>query len=45
MSIPYRIVKFFISAILNIFFRDITIINKKNVPKEGPLIICGNHAN
>ena len=34
-----------LSCVINIFFRDINIINKKNVPTEGPLIVCGNHAN
>jgi glycerol-3-phosphate O-acyltransferase/dihydroxyacetone phosphate acyltransferase len=29
----------------HLFFRDISVINKENVPKEGPTIIYGNHNN
>lgn len=27
------------------FFRDISVIGGKNVPKKGPVIFCGNHSN
>ena len=30
---------------LSFYFRKINIIGENNVPKDGPLIICGNHAN
>ena len=26
-------------------YRNISIINASNVPKSGPVILCGNHAN
>ena len=31
--------------ILNMLYRNISIINAINVPKSGPVILCGNHAN
>ena len=30
---------------MTLFFRDITILGTHNVPKTGPVIFCGNHAN
>jgi glycerol-3-phosphate O-acyltransferase / dihydroxyacetone phosphate acyltransferase len=30
---------------MHLFFRDITVLGKHNVPTTGPVIFCGNHAN
>lgn len=38
----YQIAKFVVKVILMFMFR-IEIIGKKNIPKEGPLIVCSNH--
>lgn len=27
------------------FFKDITVLGLKNIPKRGPVIFCGNHCN
>eukprot|EP00357_Protocruzia_adherens_P033072 CAMPEP_0115003976 /NCGR_PEP_ID=MMETSP0216-20121206/18932_1 /TAXON_ID=223996 /ORGANISM="Protocruzia adherens, Strain Boccale" /LENGTH=595 /DNA_ID=CAMNT_0002369885 /DNA_START=54 /DNA_END=1841 /DNA_ORIENTATION=- len=45
MALGYQIVHWFFRFVLNIFFRDITIIGKENIPKEGAVIFCGNHNN
>lgn len=31
------------SIISNMFFKEITIIGKENLPKEGPVVLCGTH--
>ena len=30
---------------MNIFFREIYVINKKYIPKSGPVLLVGNHPN
>lgn len=39
----YQITKFFLQALSNMIFRDITIIGEENIPLEGPLILSINH--
>lgn len=41
----YFCVKLFFHSILSIFFRDVAIIGKQNIPVYGPVLFIGNHAN
>lgn len=41
----YFCVKLFFHSILSIFFRDVAIIGKQNIPIYGPVLFIGNHAN
>ena len=38
-------VKVFFHSILSIFFREVEVIGVDNIPKRGPVIFTGNHAN
>lgn len=38
----YKIIKFILGPIFKLYYRP-KIINKKVIPKDGPIIICGNH--
>ncbi len=40
--IPYHLLKPFVSLYFHIKFRP-TVIGKENIPKKGPIILCGNH--
>lgn len=40
--VPYYLLKPFVSAYYWIVFRP-TVIGKENIPKKGPIILCGNH--
>lgn len=40
----YNFYKFFLALVFKIYFRP-KIVNKEVIPKEGPIIICGNHIN
>ena len=35
----------FIALVMKLFFKEIALIGKESVPKEGALILCGNHSN
>ena len=35
----------FTRLVLNVYFKEIQVIGIQNVPKEGPIIFVGNHAN
>ena len=37
--------KVFFHSILSIFFNDVQVIGKENIPKYGPVIFTSNHAN
>ncbi len=39
----YNFVKMVMSFLMNNFFKDITVLGAHNVPKRGPVILCGNH--
>lgn len=41
----YFAVKVFYHSIASIFFNDVQVIGKKNIPKYGPVIFTSNHAN
>jgi len=41
----YFSVKIFFHSILSIFFRDVQIIGRDNIPRHGPVIFTSNHAN
>lgn len=45
MGFFYSVTEFLAWYCSNLFFRDVTIINKENVPLDGPTIIYGNHNN
>ena len=40
--IPYYLLKPFVSLYFRIKFKP-TIIGKENIPRKGPIILCGNH--
>lgn len=44
-DILYFSVKIFFHSILSIFFREVQIIGKDNIPRYGPVIFTSNHAN
>lgn len=41
----YRSTRVFLHSILSISFKTIEVIGADNIPKEGPVIFTGNHAN
>jgi hypothetical protein len=42
----YMAVRFFLTCILKIFFREVETRGAHNIPREGPvLFLCGPHAN
>jgi len=41
----YFAVKIFFHSILSIFFREVQIVGRDNVPRHGPVIFVVNHAN
>jgi glycerol-3-phosphate O-acyltransferase/dihydroxyacetone phosphate acyltransferase len=44
-ALLYFSVKIFFQSILSIFFRDVEIIGRDNIPRHGPIIFTVNHAN
>lgn len=42
-NILYFIVKNLAELMIYSFFKDIHVIGKENLPKEGPVILCGTH--
>jgi len=44
-ALVYFMVRVFLNSILSIFFRDIEIIGRDNLPRHGPMIFSINHAN
>ena len=42
MPILYRVGRFILGPIFKWYYKP-TIIGKENIPKEGPVIYCGNH--
>ena len=41
-DLGYKILKPFVILYFKIFFHP-TVIGKENIPKKGPIILCGNH--
>lgn len=41
----YHILKFIITIGIRIYYKEIKIVGKENIPKKGPLIIAANHPN
>jgi glycerol-3-phosphate O-acyltransferase/dihydroxyacetone phosphate acyltransferase len=41
----YFAVKVFFHSILSIFFNDVQVVGKENIPSYGPVIFTSNHAN
>ena len=38
----YKVFKVVLGSIFNMYYRP-TVINKEVIPKDGPIIVCGNH--
>lgn len=45
MAIIQFVLKKFAQAVKSMYFKNVNIIGLENVPNDGPIIICGNHAN
>ena len=45
MDVLYQILRKILNLLTTFFFSDIVIINEKNLPLRGPLIVCSNHNN
>lgn len=41
VSFVYKLVRWIFSAVLSIFFQEIDIVGKENVPTSGPVIFVG----
>jgi 1-acyl-sn-glycerol-3-phosphate acyltransferase len=41
----YTFVRYLMRMVVNVFFKDITIVGEAHIPMEGPVIFCGNHQN
>jgi len=41
----YSILKGFALSVRALYFRKVNIVGLENVPLDGPVILCGNHAN
>eukprot|EP01135_Chromosphaera_perkinsii_P001747 Nk52_evm16s210 gene=Nk52_evmTU16s210 len=44
-GLPYRIVRWLFSWTVSIFFSTVEVTGIHHIPKEGPVIFVGNHAN
>lgn len=44
-ALLYFTVKVFFHSILSIFFRSVEVVGRDNIPRYGPVIFVGNHAN
>ena len=44
-GLAYRIVRWLFSCTVGIFFSTVEVTGTHNIPKEGPVIFVGNHAN
>ncbi|KAH9598689.1 Phospholipid/glycerol acyltransferase [Trypanosoma melophagium] len=38
-------IDFFMWLLMNVYFREVTVVNKENIPKTGAVIFYGNHQN
>lgn len=45
MSLLYNAISLFAWYSTNLFFSDISLINREHVPSQGPTIVYGNHNN
>lgn len=41
VSFVYRLVRWIFSTVLAIFFQEIDVVGKENVPRSGPVIFVG----
>ncbi|KAL6066355.1 Glycerol-3-phosphate/dihydroxyacetone phosphate acyltransferase [Balamuthia mandrillaris] len=41
----YKYIRWFFALILKIFFNEVQVVGKANIPKTGPVIFVGNHRN
>eukprot|EP01095_Lingulamoeba_sp_RSL-Kostka_P007434 TRINITY_DN2370_c0_g1_i1.p1 TRINITY_DN2370_c0_g1~~TRINITY_DN2370_c0_g1_i1.p1 ORF type:complete len:501 (-),score=173.97 TRINITY_DN2370_c0_g1_i1:590-2092(-) len=44
-NVVYYSVKFILGIVLDIFFREIEVVGKENIPNDGAVIFVGNHPN
>lgn len=45
MTLIYFVLKKFAQIVRILYFRKVFVVGTANIPDDGPLIICGNHAN
>ncbi len=45
MGLIYFLVKTMCRTTTRIYFKTIYVLGQEHIPKDGPLIICGNHSN
>ena len=45
MPVIYSLLELMSWYCTHMFFRDVTVVNADNVPREGPTIVYGNHNN
>ncbi|KEG13733.1 putative glycerol-3-phosphate acyltransferase [Trypanosoma grayi] len=38
-------IDFFMWVLMNVYFREVTVVNKENIPKTGAVVFYGNHQN
>jgi hypothetical protein len=43
--LTYYPIQLFSVYSMRLFFRDVTVIGQENIPKDGPVLIYGNHNN
>ena len=41
----YRLLKFLISIGIRLYYKEVRVLNRRNLPQKGPLIIISNHPN
>lgn len=45
MDIVYFFLRIFVKIVVRLFFRQVTVIGRENIPASGPVIICATHNN
>lgn len=45
MDIVYFILRLFVKIVVRLFFRQVTVLGRENIPATGPVIICATHNN
>jgi glycerol-3-phosphate O-acyltransferase/dihydroxyacetone phosphate acyltransferase len=45
MALTYTLIKAFVIYAINLFFREVVIINEDSIPQQGATIVYGNHNN
>lgn len=45
MNFIYWIIQKFSQTIKSLYFSKVHVVGRENIPRDGPVIFCGNHAN